>query len=171
MTPARFGHVQDPPVTCMEHLISAQAPVPPRSMCAAPATKQSTAIRSTPSLPASRPSMRAIMPDGSIHPLAHVRFHYTHALGYKGGIGWCWACGSWTTGACPRNLVARCNGAPTSAAGHAVKARVCQGLTPVRGMPWPLPDDVGPPPGPLRLARSTAPEWLRICHRTRRRRS
>jgi len=84
---------------------------------------------------------------GAAHPLGHIPFHTSHRLGYNRGIAFCWRCGSWTSGEHPRAIVNRCNEAPTSGAGHDALARLRKGLTPKPRQQWPLPPEVGPPPG------------------------
>jgi len=98
------------------------------------------------------------------HPLAHIPFHPSHALGYKGGYGCCWKCGTWTSGARAQRLTAPCRLTPASAAGQDVRDRVRRGLTPQRGQAWLVPEAVGPPAGML----ITAPPPLSPNRRARR---
>ena len=76
--------------------------------------------------------VRAVDPDARRHPLEHVPFHHTHALGYKRGYAWCWRCGAYTDGTRPRDIKSECNIVPASAAGRNVKRRVTAGLPPSR---------------------------------------
>ena len=122
-----------------------------------PSRASEPAVATDASLPAAQGShpppaaavFAAPLGTGQAHPLSHIAFHPSHALGYKGGYAWCWKCGSWTSGSRAQKLSADCTLAPSSAAGHDVKDRVARGLTPQRGQEWLVPDTVGPPPGVL----------------------
>ena len=122
---------------------------------------QQPAAQSAPADPAGAmapPSLFA--PTG--HPLHGIPFHATHHLAYHRGVAWCWTCGKWSSGS-RRGVTQPCG--PPTAAGLASRGHLLRGRTPLGTHAWPLPEGIGPPPGPLAAADGNPPAHLRVAHR------
>jgi len=79
--------------------------------------------------------------------MGNVPIHSSHTLHYRQGIIWCWKCGAYGTEV-PKKLTGECLGERTRGAEGFV-SRLQQGLTPRKGMEWPLLVGQGPPEGPV----------------------
>lgn len=86
--------------------------------------------------------------DRVLHPLVHIEVHRTQCMGYERGCLWCWRCGAYSTCKRTSHLSGHCLGEPATKTNLHARDRLLKGKTPSANLrDWPLPEDVGPPPG------------------------
>ena len=89
-------------------------------------------------------SVDIVTGDGASHPVGALDVDASQCFGYQRGVLWCWRRGLYATVA-PKRLSEACR--PPNDYGRGIIRRLSKGEPPLKGMSWPLPEGVGPPPG------------------------